>query len=129
MSDVVGVGKLGAPAGDVLTIQGGPGGFPIPVAPTTEASPSTSTVVLVAQSAVVVTLAAANANRKHLILFNNSAARLFWRFGAGASLALFTDSIGPMGSTELEWPVSTQIVTGIWDAAGAGGAMVTEETP
>lgn len=129
MSDVVGVGKLGAPAGDVLTVQGGPGGFPVPVTPTTEAPPSTSTVTAVAQNAASVTLAAANSNRKHLIIHNNTTAKLFYRFGAAASLVLFSDAIGPKGTVELEWPVSVQLISGIWDAAGAGDAMVTEELP
>jgi hypothetical protein len=128
-TSVVGIGKPGVPAGDVLSVQGVVGGTPVPTTDTSSVPPSTSTTANIAQSAVVVTIQAANVNRKGLIIHNNGTARLFIKYGAGASLVDFTDAIGISGTHQLEWPVSTQIITGIWEAAGGGNAKVTELLP
>lgn len=90
----------------------------------------------VAQSATVVTLAAA-ADRHGVIIHNDAAAELRVKFGAGASLTDYAIAIPP--SFNYESPVGgaffetifsggagDAIITGIWAAAGAGAAQVTE---
>lgn len=140
---VTGLGKAGAPAGDVLTVQGVAGGTPLPVSSTTETPPATATNTTVAYSVVSVVLAAANANRKHLRIYNNSTAVL-WIVegaaavvgGAGAFPLLPASAVGAIGAAGApggvftkDFPVGTEVVNGIWEAAGAGSALVSEETP
>lgn len=130
-TSIVGVGKPGVPAGDVVSVQGVAGGFPIPVTPT-PTNPATTTVTSVAQSGVVVTLQAALATRKMLQIYNDPQAnrRLFIKHGAGASLVDYTVSVPANGYYELPvcagGGVYAGIVTGIWTAGGTGFAQVTE---
>lgn len=91
-----------------------------------------SAVTRVATNVASVSLKAANANRKALTVHNNSAANLFLKLGAAASITAgaesFTIKMAPNGYYEAPggW---TGAVDGIWDAADAGGeALVTELT-
>lgn len=86
-----------------------------------------ATVGRVVASATVVTLAAANANRRGMIVFNDSASSLLVKYGAGATAASFTVRVLAGGYWEMPNPTYTGQVTGIWEGAGpTGGAQVTE---
>jgi hypothetical protein len=89
--------------------------------------PSTATVSQVASSASSVTLKASNASRMGLIIFNDSTAALYVKFGETASTTDFTVKILAGGYFELPFPCYTGKVDGIWAAAN-GYAYVTEMT-
>jgi hypothetical protein len=88
---------------------------------------ATSTLSNVASSATNVTILASNANRKGMMLFNDSSATLYLKFGATASTTSYTVQIGPNGYYEAPASVYlyTGIMDGIWSAAN-GSARVTE---
>jgi hypothetical protein len=100
------------------------GDAPVIVAPRVGKQP---TVTAVPASTVVVTLAAADATRVGLIVFNNAASTspLYLKLGSGASLASWTVPIQPGGYWELPIDFYDGIVTGIWSTA-VGDAHVTE---
>ncbi len=89
--------------------------------------PGAATAVLanVSGSLSSVTLQAANAARKVLVIVNDSTATLFVKYGSTASSTSFTYKLLP-GET-LREERYTGIVTGIWDAA-TGAARMTEIT-
>jgi hypothetical protein len=90
----------------------------------------TAIVTSVPVTAVSTTLLAANVLRKAAAFHNGSANRfLFLKWGAGASLASYSVRIGPQSYYELPAALYNGIVTGIWNAAGAGACLVTELTP
>jgi hypothetical protein len=88
---------------------------------------STSTLSNVSASATSVTVLASNASRKAAMIFNDSAATLYLKFGATASTSSYTVQIGPNGYYEMPAnPVLyTGILDGIWSSA-TGTARVTE---
>ncbi len=88
-------------------------------------SVAAATVAQVASSATSVTLAALNAARRGLMIFNDSTAALFVKFGATASATSFTVKIAAGGYWEMApGVVYTGVVDGIWAAAN-GNAYVT----
>lgn len=140
---IVGRGTAGTPNGGVLTVQGDAAGTPIPVTSTGEVQPANNTSTTVAQNAAAVTLDAADANRKGLTIYNNSTSYLWIKRGAGAAVggngciplvpASAVGALGaagsPGGTYELNYPVYTGIITGIWEGAGAGSALISKDTP
>ena len=86
----------------------------------------TATVSRVSASATAVTLIAANANRRRVIIYNDSTAVLRVKLGSAASATSYTYRLGAGDTYEspTDW-VYTGIVTGIWDSA-TGAAQVTE---
>lgn len=98
------------------------------VFPTREVQPLSSTVTKQVPSLVTVTLAAANANRLGLIVYNDSSTPLYLKVGAGAGLDDYTVKVFMGSYWEAPFPVTTQIITGIWAVAGTGGARTTEMT-
>ena len=94
---------------------------------TIEDRPATATLANVSGSATNVTLRASNALRLGLLLFNDSTASCYVKFGATASATSFTVFLGPGAYYELPHPCYTGIVDGIWTAA-AGTMRVTEMT-
>ena len=84
---------------------------------------SDSATSSVASSATSVTLKAANAARRELVVFNDSSAILYVKYGATASSTDFTHRLEPY-DTLIE-NVYTGIVDGIW-ASATGNARVTE---
>jgi len=94
------------------------------------------TVAAVAANATAQTLAAGLAAptvRRKLLVYNDSNAFLYLKFGTGASLTLFSIAIAPGGAYEEQEPMASGTVTGIWGtpaggAALAGNALVTEWT-
>lgn len=81
----------------------------------------------VASSDSNVTLKAANASRRGLIIFNDSSAVLYIKFGATASSSSFTVKVAAGGYWEMPLPIYQGIVDGIWASAN-GNARVTELT-
>ncbi|NJO98670.1 MAG: hypothetical protein HC764_23930 [Pleurocapsa sp. CRU_1_2] len=96
--------------------------------PNPNASTTNSTAVPI--SATSVSFLAANANRKRLIVANNSNQDLYIDFDATAAVADHTIKIprvsagGQIFTYELDH--YTGVVSGIWGAAGAGAALVKE---
>lgn len=88
-------------------------------------SVATATLSNVAGSASNVTLVAANTARKGLIIFNDSTATLYVKFGATASTSSFTVLLRPNGLYEMTGVIYQGIVDGIFSAAN-GNARITE---
>lgn len=92
-------------------------------------SPATAaSLANVASSATNVTLKAANASRRGLIVFNDADKALHLKYGATASATSFTVKIAAGGYWEMPQPVYVGVVDGIWEAAPTGSARVTEST-
>lgn len=89
--------------------------------------PASSSVASVSSSASSVTLAASNANRKGLTVFNESAVVLYLKLGATASATSYTVQLGPGAYYEIPEPCYTGVVDGIWPSV-SGAARVTELT-
>jgi hypothetical protein len=87
----------------------------------------TSTPTNVVASVVSVTLAAANAARRGLIVVNDSSATLYIKFGITASDASYTYRLNAGATLECSQPIYTGRVDAIWSAA-TGNARVTELT-
>ena len=68
------------------------------------------------------------ATRLGLILFNDSTASCYVKYGATASATSFTVFLGPGAYWEMPKPIWTGTVDGIWTSA-AGNMRVTELTP
>ena len=87
---------------------------------------ASASVNSVACSTSVVTLAASNANRKSLVIFNDTGQILFVKFGASATTSDFTLKIPNQAVYELPFAgLYTGAVTGIL-STGSGNARVTE---
>lgn len=80
-------------------------------------------VTTVDASTNAVTLLAANAARKKLIVINSSTAIMYLAFGETATVAEHTIAVGNGDGYELEG--YTGVVSAIW-AAATGKAMITE---
>lgn len=92
---------------------------------TTNFDPSTSaTVTAVSSSTTVVTLAAANGNRRGLTIYNDSSKILFVKLGSAASQTDFSVKLSSQGYYEVVANY-TGIVTGLWSAVNGFG-YVTE---
>lgn len=90
----------------------------------------TAVVTSVPIAVVSTTLLAANASRKAATFYNDSVNRfLYLKWGTPASTTSFTVRIGPGGYYELPQAIYNGIITGIWNAAGAGACRITELTP
>jgi hypothetical protein len=101
---------------------------PIVNIPNQNASSATSTTVPISTTSV--SLLAANANRKKLVIANNTNQDLFIDFDATASVADHSIKIprvtasGFIATYELQQ--YTGVVSGIWGAAGTGAALIRE---
>lgn len=91
-----------------------------------ESTSSTSTPSTVAASTSSQTIAAANANRKGLTIWNNSTANLYIDFDSAATASDAAVSIAAGGYFEMPFNY-TGIISGIWSAAN-GNALVRELT-
>jgi hypothetical protein len=89
------------------------------------AAPTASAPSSVAASTSSVTLAAANATRRGLSVYNDGTANLFVKHGATASASSFTVKVPAGGLYELPAPYYRGVVDGIWDVAN-GSARITE---
>jgi hypothetical protein len=86
---------------------------------------ASATVTQVASNTASVTLQASNGSRRSLIVFNDSTATLYLKYGSAASSSSYTVKMAPGDYWEMPLPVYTGIVTGIWTSAN-GSALVTE---
>jgi hypothetical protein len=73
-------------------------------------------------------LVAANTGRIGLILFNDSTAIAYVKYGTGASATSYTVPMGPGAYWEMPAPVYTGQVNALWSAAN-GAMRITELTP
>jgi hypothetical protein len=89
------------------------------------AGSASATLATVSASVSSVSLLASNAARRMAVIYNDSAAVLYVKFGATASLTSFTVAIPPYGYFEMPVPAYTGALDGIWSAA-SGAARVTE---
>lgn len=89
---------------------------------------NTPTVVAVAASATVVTLIAANAARRKLMISNTSAYLMYGSYIAGASAILHTFWVAGGGQWEMPDPIHLGAITALWVTADSGVACVTEQT-
>lgn len=82
-----------------------------------------------ATATAAVDAVAANANRRGLIIENDSTAKLRIKYGSGAAAGSFTVSLKSGGYWEMPLPIYTGVISMIWDVADAGGkAVITELT-
>ena len=88
---------------------------------------STGSPVQVASSASTVTLFSANPDVVGRLIFNDSTAALFVKFGLAASTSDFTVKILAGGYYEFTYPPYSGVVTGIWASAN-GNSYCTELT-
>lgn len=79
----------------------------------------------IASSVAAVTLREPYAHRVGLLIYNDSNANLYVKYGPTATSTDFTLLIGPGGLWSMPWPIYAGLVTGAWSAA-QGGAQVTE---
>lgn len=91
------------------------------------AATATATLSNVASSATSVTILASNASRKGAMIYNDSTAVLYIKFGATASATSYVVQIPSLGYYELPAAqyLYTGIIDGIWASAN-GNARVTE---
>ena len=89
---------------------------------------TTATLSNVAGSASSVTLLALNTARLSAVIYNDSTAILYVKFGSTASTTSYTYQLQANMTLELmQIPMYTGIITGIW-ASATGSARVTEIT-
>lgn len=117
----------GGTARALLVSVGNGGAIPVVLTPFGE----TATLSNVAQNAASVTLQASNGARRGLTVFNDSVTDLYVKLAAtAASLTSFSYKLTPGATLELPIGAGDGIyrgaVTGIWGAAGAGAARMTE---
>jgi hypothetical protein len=79
----------------------------------------------VASSVTTVTVAAAFTARTGLLLYNDSTANCFVKFGAAASSTDFVIKLSASSYYEMPQPIFNGLVTAVWDAAN-GALQVTE---
>jgi len=91
------------------------------------AAPATSTVTSVAAAIASTQLLAANAARVGASIYNDSAAEMYLKHGAGASNVSFSVDMLPGSYYEIPYGY-TGVIHGIW-ASATGSARVTEFTP
>ncbi len=91
------------------------------------AAPATSTVTSVAAAIASTQLLAANAARVGASIYNDSAAEMYLKHGAGASNVSFSVDMLPGSYYEIPYGY-TGVIHGIW-ASATGAARVTEFTP
>lgn len=102
---------------------------PMPVASTGPAAgTATSATTSVASSATVVTLQAANAGRRGWAVINIDANKLHVRMAAGATTSNCVVQLAQGDYYEMPEPIYAGIITGIWEADGAGAAICEERT-
>lgn len=85
-----------------------------------------ATLTNVNDTATSTTLAASNAARKGLLIFNDSTQALYVKYGATASATSFTVKIDPGGYWEMPTPIYSGVVDGVWAADASGAARITE---
>jgi len=85
---------------------------------------ATATLSNVSSSASSVTVLASSTSRSGVIIYNDSTAVLYLKYGTTASATSFTYRIGPGDTWEMPSPIFTGTLDGIWASAN-GNARVT----
>ena len=101
--------------------SGGDGGL-------TDVAATTATLSNVNDAATSATLLAAAASRLGVLVFNDSSADLYLKYGATASATSFSVKILAGGYWEMPTPIYTGVIDGIWSADSSGAARITELT-
>lgn len=102
------------------------GTYRLQVAPVGSEPVASVSITRVAISATAVTLKASNVDRKRLTIANDGNKDLYVKLGASATLTDYTVMLDRKGGY-YELPFNyTGAITGIWSAAGTGGAQITE---
>jgi hypothetical protein len=94
---------------------------------TIDSRPTGTAITTVASTVGTVVLSALNANRRTFSAYNNSTNPLFLKLGSGAKTTDFTLMMVGSGYYELQNPVYTGVITGVWGTAN-GGVQITEGT-
>jgi hypothetical protein len=89
--------------------------------------PSSAAVTRVGTTDTSVTILAANAARARATIVNESAERLAFKYGSGASATSYTRILAPGETYELPVPCYTGIITAMHPDGGTGNAQLTEE--
>ena len=93
------------------------------------ATSATSTLSNVGDEIASTTLLASNTSRKGAIIFNDSSAILYVKYGSSASTTSFSYRVNPFQTLELiSGVIYTGIITGIWASDAGGSARITELT-
>lgn len=93
---------------------------------TSQTLPSSSSVTSVNDTASSTTLLAANTSRKEAIIYNDSTAILYVKFGTTASATDFTYKVQP--DAAIEDIRYTGRIDGVWASDASGAARITELT-
>lgn len=88
---------------------------------------NSNTVAVPANIANAAVLAAANASRKGLSLWNLSTGNVFVEFGTAPTATSYVVKLNPGGYYEIPYNFTGQ-VQGLWDATGGTGVLVREFT-
>lgn len=86
---------------------------------------ATATLANVSGATSSTTLIASNTDRRGFVIYNDSAAILYVKFGSAASSTSFTYYVAPYATLESPDWCYTGIITGIW-ASATGAARTTE---
>ena len=86
---------------------------------------STATITSIPASTSSTTLKTANADRKGLLLYNDSNSDCFIKFGATASISSFSIKLKSQGHFFIDGPIYSGVVDGIWTTDN-GAMRVTE---
>ncbi len=86
----------------------------------------TAAVSSVAAADSEVVLAAANAGRCGLQVFNDSPQSLYLQYGAGASVwGTFTAKVLPGATWHMQSPIYTGLISGMWESSTLGVSMLS----
>ena len=88
---------------------------------------TTGTITVVSDAATSATLAASNAARKMVWIYNDSDQPLYVKFGATATVSDFTQLVIPGATMIVAGGATgyTGLIDGIWSANSSGSARVT----
>lgn len=86
---------------------------------------ATATLANVSGATSSTTLISSNADRRAFVIYNDSSAILYVKFGSTASSTSFTYYLAPGATLESQPACYTGIITGIW-ASATGSARTTE---
>lgn len=118
----------GTAAGTALIAGDATNGLDVDVTRSVPCLVATATLANVAGSASSVTLIASNTARRGAVIYNDSTAVLYLKFGSAASTTSFTYLLAAAATFETQAsPCYTGIITGIW-ATATGNARTTELT-
>jgi hypothetical protein len=87
-----------------------------------------ATLSNVADQDTNIQLLASNANRRGVIIHNDSPGILYVKYGTTASTTSYTYKIAADGTWDMPMPIYTGQIDGIWTSSASGSARITELT-